>query len=362
MSREQISEILRQAQEQVQEQIVNPSGEQFPSRSSSQTPLNNEQNRLPHEIPATEAGRTVGVQPTDESYSYNTASVHQAQEQIQKKILNASGKPLPSSLLAVGNEVPQDEPATQARHTVSVPPTDDCDQNHTASLGNNDINIPESQLQVTVVNEVDQRSPVRQVKNVDNAEDGEIETDIDHNANGLDGDSGVDGNQSNENRDSKEILDNQINDSHTDTGRSHGSNRPNSDSYRDGDATIIANSPGQSQHDEQYELETFLPGGRPYHANGPDGDSGVHGDRSEDNIDTPEDLDIRINDSPLDTGRSHGCNRFSDSYIDANATINSTTPGHSQQNASCERLIEGGLTDQDTGGVPLEADDEVGSN
>ncbi len=76
------------------------------------------------------------------------------------------------------------------------------------------------------------------------------------------------------------------------------------------------------------------------HGNDPDGDSGVHGDQSEDNMDTAEDLDNRINDSHMDTGRSRGSNRLSDSYIDGNATINSNTSGHSQRSEPLEESFQ----------------------
>ncbi len=78
LSPEQQLYILQQAQEQLQQRIINSSGKQLPS--SSLTPLNNEQNGahqgiLAHQLPATQAGQTVGLQATDGCQTDSTTSV-----------------------------------------------------------------------------------------------------------------------------------------------------------------------------------------------------------------------------------------------------------------------------------------------
>ncbi len=136
MSLEQQWHLLQQAQEQIKQQIIN----------HSQAPLNKEHNGVLQGIPATQAVQTVSVHPTDGGYSNNTASVHQAEEQLKQQIINPFGKQLPSASLSPlsngQNGIHQgilahQLPDTQAGQSVGLQPTDGCRTNSTTSFSSN---------------------------------------------------------------------------------------------------------------------------------------------------------------------------------------------------------------------------------
>ncbi len=336
---------LQQALEQ--EQIANPSHEQFSSPSSSWTPMSNEQDGVPQEIPASQAGETVGIQATDEGYSYNTASVDQAQEQQPQQIINPPGKQLPSPSLAVGNngqdEILQDIPATQAGETVGVQPTDGCHSNNTNSL-----HQAQEQQPQQIINPPGKQLPSPSLAIGNNGKNEILQ--------------GIPATQAGETVNDQPSDDCEQNDTaRFGINKGHGINIPKSLDVTGVKEVNPVNQPSPERQVKNVGNANGREIGTDKDKNGNDPDGGVDGNQSKEKKDA-QDLDNQDNGSLTNSGRSHGSNRASDSIMDDNATINSNTPRHSQRSKPCklemgepseqEPCLPSGITYQDNWGVP----------